>query len=202
MTIVEIEAKKTQLEVEMTTALEAAKVLEPGSPEFDEAYARHLAAKSAIAKIPDEIAKAKLAENADAIKAAAATVGEAIAQVVDGFKVADLIGVPVVALRYAIDSEGNKLVIFNPVTQARSTGLKGERKSKGAGHTMIVAPDGTRLSCTKFVTANATDAEKATQEFKYPHAVVDSKAKFDKFCESHNLTGYIYELPGAEEPAS
>ncbi|KKL10948.1 hypothetical protein LCGC14_2550710, partial [marine sediment metagenome] len=65
MTILEIEAKKTTLEGELSTALEAAKVLTPATVEFDEAYGRYLAAKTALARIPDEVAKAKQVENAD-----------------------------------------------------------------------------------------------------------------------------------------
>lgn len=197
-TIVEIEAKQKTLEAEMSTSIEAAKVLTPATPEFDEAYSRYLAAKASIAKIPDEIATAKLAENAEAIATAGAQVAEAIEQLVDGLKVADLIGVPVTALRYAKDAEGKKLVIFNPVTKVRAAGA---RRGRGAGRTSIIDPQGEKWSLTKFVLAHASDTEKASPEYKYPHTQVDSKPKFEKFCEAHSLTGYTYELPTTEGEA-
>jgi len=198
-TVQEVEAKKVKLEADMATALVAAQALVPATAEFDEAYSRYLAAKSAIAKIPYEISKAKLAENATVIATAAGQVAEAIAQLCEGLKVVDMIGAPVTALRYAIDAEGKKLVVFNPVTKLSSTTSK--REAKGAGHTVIVDAEGNRLSLTKFVLANATEAEKASPEYKYPHSQVDSKPKFEAFCESHSLTGYVYETPkqaGAE----
>jgi hypothetical protein len=80
-------------------------------------------------------------------------------------------------------------------------GPKGERKVS-AGHTKVVSPDGSKLSLTKFVMANATDAEKSSPAYKYPHTRVDSKPKFDQFCESHGLTGYVYEVPEAEAVTS
>jgi len=199
MTVTEVEAKKTNLETELTTALAAAKVLEPATPEFDEAYGRYLTAKAAIAKIPDEIASAKLAENADAIKSASATVAEGITQLLEGLKVAELLGKPVIALAYhrAVNADGtiSTGVNFNPTVHIKASGPKVAKEAKGAGHTMIVGPDGARLSLTKFVLTNATDAEKASPEFKYPHTRVDSRPKFDAFVASHNLTGYTYETP-------
>lgn len=200
-TIVEVEAKQTTLNAEMSTALEAAKVLTPATPEFDEAYSRYLAAKASIAKIPDEIAAAKLSENADAIKIAGVQVADAIAQLIDGLKVAELLGKPVEALRYAVDAEGKSLVVFNPIIKVKSSGAK---KGKGTGRTVIVDAQGDKWSLTKFVLENATEAEKdANNEafLKYPHTAVDTKPKFEKFCEAHSLTGFIYELPSAEGEA-
>lgn len=195
MTTQEVETKKTGLEAEIETALEAAKVLTPATPEFDEAYGRYLAAKANLAKIPEEFAKAKLAENAEAIATAGSQVAEAIGQLVDGLKVADLLGTPVTALRYFVDAEKKAGVVFNPIAKIKSTG---KREAKGTGRTVIVDTEGNRLSLTKFVLAHATDAEKASDEFKYPHSQVDSKPKFEKFCEAHSLTGYTYELPSSE----
>ena len=203
MKIVEVEAKQKALEAELTTALEAAKVLTPATAEFDEAYSRYLGAKANIAKIPEELAKARQSENAEAIAQCGTQVGEAIGQLIVGLKVADLLGVPVTALRYAIDAEGKVLVVFNPVTKVRATG--GKREAKGGGRTVIVDPEGNRLSLTKFVLAHATDAEKASPEYKYPHSQVSSKPKFEEFCQTHSLTGFTYELPqagGADEAAS
>lgn len=206
MTVIEVEQKRTQLEAEMQTALTAAKVLVPATPEFDEAYSRYLNAKAGIAKIPDEIAKAKLAENAEAINAAGATVAEAIAQLVEGLKVAELIGSPVIALRYyrtvSKDEAGNEKVstgvAFNPVTQLKAKGAP--KEAKGHGRTIIIAPDGSKLSPTKFVlqsrTKEETDAA-AAKEHDYPHTFVDTKPKFDAWCVAHNLTGYIYEVPAS-----
>ena len=196
MTVQEIEAKKVKLEAELNMALTAAKVLTPATAEFDEAYGRYLAAKAAIACIPDEIAKAKLSENAAAIAAAGASIAEAIIQVAEGLKVAQLLGKPVNALSFYMDAAGKAMVVFNPVTRVTSPGRASDKKDKGAGHTMIVGPDGTRYSLTKFVLAFATEAEKATPEYKYPHAQVASKPKFEAFCTAHNLTGYVYETPG------
>lgn len=194
MTVTEVEAKQKTLEAEMATALEAAKVLTPATPEFDEAYSRYLSAKASIAKIPDEIAAAKLAENAEAIATAGASVAEAITQLCDGLKVADLLGKPVEALRFAIDAEGKALVVFNPVIRVAAARKKGV---KGAGRTVIIDPAGEKWSLTKFVLEHATDAEKATPEYKYPHSQVATKPKFEAFCEAHKLTGYTYELPSA-----
>ena len=196
MTIVEIEAKQASLEAKLVTALEAAKVLTPATTEFDEAYGVYLGAKADLTKIPAEIAAAKLAENANAIKVCADQVAEAIGQLVDGLKVADLLGVLVTALRYAIDTEGKALVVFNPVIKAKATG--GARESKaGTGRTVIVDSNGERWSLTKFVLANATEAEKSSPEYKYPHTKADSKPKFEAFCVEHNLTGYTYQTAEA-----
>ena len=199
--IAEIEAKKTTLESALATALEAAKVLTPATPEFDEAYGRYLTAKAALVKIPDELAAAMRLENKAAIDADATVACDAIFQLVEGLKVADKLGVPVVALRYyrieRTDGEGKvsveQGVVFNPV--ASKAAPKGERKTKGAGHTQIVTPEGERLSLTKFVLANATEEDKASDKFKYPHSFVDSKPKFDTFCTSHSLVGFTYETP-------
>lgn len=199
LTVTEVEEKQVKLEAELSTALEAAKVLTPATAEFDEAYSRYLAAKAAIAKIPDELSKAKIAENSAVIATAGSQVADAIEQLIEGLKVSELIGAPVTALRYAIDAEGKKLVVFNPVTRLASSG--GKREAKGTGHTMIVDPEGNKLSLTKFVLANATDEEKASEAFKYPHTQVDSKPKFEAFCESHNiaLAGFVYETPKQAE---
>lgn len=203
MTIVEVEAKKTNLEAEIATALEAAKVLTPATAEFDDAYGRYLAAKANLAKIPDEMAKARQAENADAIKACGTQIADAIGQLVDGLKVADLLGIPVITLSYAKGADGVALVVFNPVTKVAGAGKK--REAKGTGRTVIVDPEGNRLSLTKFVLANATDEEKdsgSDKFLKYPHAAVDTKPKFEAFCEAHQITGCTYETAQAAEEAS
>lgn len=212
MTIQEIEAKKVQLETEQATALEAAKVLTPATPEFDEAYGRYLAAKAGIARIPDEIAKAKLIENAEAIKVAGNTVAEAVTQLVDGLKVSELLGTDVIALRYfrvvtpaseGVEASVSTGVVFNPILKL--SGGKGGTKKEGAGRTIVVDSAGERLSLTKFVLATCSEAEKASPEFKYPHAQVNTKPKFEAYCQAHSLTGYTYELPGkaqAEPEAS
>lgn len=192
-TVIEVEAKKTSLDAELATALEAAKVLTPATPEFDEAYGRYLSAKAALAKIPDEVAAAKQSENAEAIAQCATQIAEAVKQLVEGLKVAELLGVPVKSLRYVVDDEGKLKVTFNPVVVVKATGAgKGH---KAGGHTTILTPEGEHLSLTKFVLAHATEEEKATPEYKYPHAQVDSQPKFTKFCEAHSLTGFVYEMP-------
>jgi len=194
LTVIEVEAKQVKLEAEMSTALVAAQALTPATAEFDEAYGRYLKAKAEIAKIPDELSKAKIAENSAVIATAGAQVADAIQQLVTALDVEKLVGTPVIALRYAVDAEGKGLVVFNPITRVASAGSK--REAKGTGHTVIVDPEGNRLSLTKFVLANATDDEKASDAFKYPHTQADSKPKFDAFCEAHGLTGFVYELPG------
>lgn len=198
-TVLEVEAKAEQLTVEMTTALEAAKVLTPATPEFDEAYGRYLASKAGIAKIPAEIATAKVAENAGAIAAAEVTVSEAIAKLLEGLKVAELIGEPVIALRYyriaKADEAGVETVSigakFNPVAALKKTGAS----KAGTGRTTIVSADGSHQSLTKFVLEHATEEEKGTDAYKYPHTQVDSKPKFEAFCTAHNLSGFVYQLP-------
>lgn len=202
-TVQEVEAKKTTLEAEQATALEAAKVLTPATAEFDEAYGRYLAAKASLLKIPDEIAAATLAANAELIATAGAQVAEAIGQLLTGLEVEKLVGKPVICLRYAVDSESKALVVFNPIIKVASTRKAGA--TKGGGRTVIVDGEGNRLSLTKFVLAHATEAEKATDEYKYPHALVATKPKFEAFCTGHSLTGYTYELPSEtteETPAS
>jgi len=196
MTIVEVQAKETALRTEMGTALEAAKVLTPATPEFDEAYSRYLAAKANLAKIPTELTAARVAENAGAIQVCAAQVAEAIGQLVVGLKVADLTGAPVTALRYAIDADGKALVVFNPVTIVRTKSF-GSKVTGGAGRTVVVDPAGERWSLTKFVLTNATEAEKASPEYKYPHSQVATKPKFEAFCQTHQLVGFTYEAPKA-----
>ena len=206
MNLQEIEVKEKQLVVEMTTALEAAKVLTPATPEFDEAYTRYLASKASIAKIPTEIAAAKVAENAVAIAAAEVTVAEAVAKLLEGLKVADLIGEPVIALRYyrivKTDEAGVETVStgakFNPTAVSKKTGAR----KPGTGRTTVVSADGTKQSLTKFVLEHATAEEAASDEYKYPHTQVDSKPKFEKFCESHKLTGFTYQLPSEEGESS
>lgn len=199
LTVKEVVAKEAQLNIELSTALEAAKVLTPATSEFDEAYGRYLSAKANIAKIPNEIAQAKLSENAVAIAASGVTLAETIAKVLTGLKIEELLGVPVKNLTYAVDSEGVRKVVFNPTIHVKSTsGAKGEPKG---GRTMIVAPDGARLSCTKFVEAHITDAEKSSADFKYPHTVIDSKPKFEAFCTARNLVGYVYDVPGKSDTA-
>lgn len=204
----EIEAKQVTLEAEQNTALEAARVLTPATPEFDEAYARYLGAKAAIAKIPDEIATAKLAENKAAIDAAAITVTEGITQLVDGLNVGDLLGKPVISLRYfrvvSTDDAGVETIstgtVFNPVTKVSTKGA-GKSAGKGTGRTVVVDAEGNRLSCTKFVLAHATDSEKtdgSEDYIKYPHTAIDTRPKFDKFCETHGLAGFTYEVPQAD----
>lgn len=209
MTVQEVELKRAQLESVRDTALEAAKVLAPATSEFDEAYGRYLNAKTSLARIPDELAKARVAENADAIKTAGVTISEAITQLIEGLGVANLLGTPVIALRYyrvaGKDVAGKESVsmgvVFNPIIGTKGAG-KAPKEAKGIGHTMIVGPDGTKYSLTKFVLAYTTEAEKASADYKYPHTKVDSKPKFDAFCVARNLTGYTYEAPGKAPEAS
>lgn len=200
MTTVEIETKKTTLETEMSTALTAAQALTPATPEFDDAYGRYLKSKADLAKIPEELAKAKLAENSEAIAVAGGQVSEAITQLIAGLKVEELLGTPVISLRFAIDSEGKALTVFNPVTKVASTRKAGEAKS--AGRTSIVDSEGNKFSLTKFVLAHATTEEKDSKSdkfLKYPHVAVDTKPKFDAFCEAHSLIGFVYTLPETNE---
>jgi hypothetical protein len=196
MTIQEIETREKALHAEMTAALEGAKGKKPASAEFDEAYGKYLAAKANLAKIPAELAKAKAEANSGALKSVGETVAQAIAKLVEGLKVAELLGEPVKVVRYIVGEDGVAVVGFNPTTRIATKGPKGERKT-GNGHVAIIAPDGSKQSLTKFVLAHATDAEKASKEFKYPHSQVDTKPKFDAFCASHNLTGFVYEVPEA-----
>jgi len=195
MTIAEVEAKGTALQTEMAAALESLKGKKPASAEFDEAYGKYLGAKAALSKIPAEIAKAKAEQNAGALKSVATTVSEAITKLCEGLKVAELMGEPVATVRYVVIN-GVASVDFNKTVRLATKGPKGERKAAN-GHVAIIAPDGSKQSLTKFVLAHATDAEKSSKEFKYPHTQVDTKPKFDAFCASHNLSGFVYEIPEA-----
>lgn len=200
MTVIEVNEKETRLQTEMSTALEASKVLEPGTPEFDEAYSRYLESKNALVKIPEERQKALQAENAEKIAEAAKVVGDAVIELCTQLGVEALLGTPVIAYRMAKDSEGKIISVFNPITKVTTTGKKtGTRK----GHTIIVTPEGERLSLTKFALSQMSESQKTegSEDYvKYPHSLVDTKPKFDAFCESHNLTGYVYERPSDSEP--
>lgn len=206
MTIIEVEAKKTTLETTMQTALVAAKTLEPATPEFDEAYGRYLSAKASLAKIPGELAAAKQAEHAEAIKADCATMGAAIRELVVGLGIAEKIGEPVISVVWTQGATGidgkvpEPVVAVNPKVVIKATG--GKREAKAGGHNMIGYPDGTQKSLTKFVLEFATDAEKASPEYKYPHTRADSKPKFEAFVAAHSLTGYTYIVPGKAESAA
>ncbi|GAH37999.1 unnamed protein product, partial [marine sediment metagenome] len=104
---------------------------------------------------------------------------------------------PVTALRYFTDAEGKVGVVFNPVMKVTA---KGTPRTPGTGRTVIVDTEGNKLSLTKFVLAHATDAEKASPEYKYPHSQVATKPKFEAFCTAHALTGYTYDTTsGATE---
>lgn len=198
-TVSEVKTKETTLNTEIATQLEAIKVLTPATPEFDEAYTRYLTSKASLAKIPDEIAQALLAENADAIAVVATQTADAIVQLVTGLKVNDLIGCEVTALRMYTDSDNKKHVVFNPVTVIKASG---KRSEKSQGRTVITDSEGNSQSLTKFVLAHATEDEKLTDAYKYPHVRVATKPKFDEFCESHNLTGFNYILPSSEGEAN
>ena len=199
MTVQEIEAKRVKLEAELTTALEAAKVLTPATAEFDDAYGRYLAAKANIAKIPAEIAAAMKAEHANAIKADCVTLAESIRQLIDGLGIKAKLGEPVISVVWTQGATGIDGVVpapvvhINPTVKARSA--SGTREPKVGGRTLIKAPDGTTQSLTKFVLEHITEAEKLTPEYKYPHAQVSSRPKFMAFCEAHGLTGYEYITP-------
>ncbi len=206
MTIAEVEAKKTTLETTIATALEASKALAPGTTEFDDAYGRYLSAKLALAKIPEELAVAKRTENAEVIKAGASTIGAAIRELIAGLELASKLGEPVISVVWTQGQAGldgvipEPVVLINPKTVAKAPSAKHEAKT--GGRTMIGYPDGTQTSLTKFVGEFATDAEKASPEYKYPHTRVDSKPKFEAFCTAHNLTGYTYITPSVATPTS
>ena len=211
MTVQEVETRKAQLETLRDTALDAAKTLIPATAEFDEAYGRYLSAKASLAGIPAELAKALMAQNSEAIKVAGIQLADGITEMIAGLNIAALLGTPVVALRYyripSKDAEGKESisqgVVFNPTTQAKAAGIKSKGESKGAGHTQIVGPDGTKQSLTKFVMAHMSKPAGLGEKAWYPHTEVDSNPKFDVFCVAHNLVGYAYQLPGkVEEPAS
>lgn len=194
MTVQEVEAKEVGLVTERDTALAAAKELEPGSIEFDQAYNRYSAARVNLLKIPDELVAAKQQENAGEIAAAKATIVEGIETLLVGLNVSDLLGTKIRCINYTVDAEDKGGLAFNPIV--KSPAKMAPRESKSGGRTMIALPDGTKQSPTKFVLAHATEAEKATFSVnKPPHLKVDTKPKFDAFCIAHNLTGYTYEMP-------
>jgi len=197
MTVLEVNQKQAKLQAEMATALEAAKVLIPATPEFDEAYGRYLGAKSGLAKIPTELAVATKAEHADAIKADGVTMAQSIKQLIDGLGIDAKLGEPVKKLVYDVFESG-PAVTFNPTVTVRAT-KAGKGEPKAGGRTVAKLPDGSTMSLTKFVLEHATEAEKASPEYKYPHGVVSSKPKFEAFCAVHGLTGYEYVIPGKAE---
>jgi hypothetical protein len=200
MTIQEIEAKEKQLQAEMAAALTEAKTAKPATEAFDVTYGKYLAAKGNLAKIPAELAKAKAEANSGALKAVGATVGEAIGKLVEGLKVAELLGEPVKVVRYIVNDDGSVTVGFNPTTRLATKGAPRERKAAN-GHTQVVSPDGTKQSLTKFALAHASDEEKKACTYKTgvtPHVLIDTKPKFDAFCVAHNLSGFVYEVPSVE----
>lgn len=198
MLIKEVETKQKALETELDVALTAAKVLTPATPEFDNAYGRYLGAKANLAKIPAELAKAKVDENAGAINAAGAEIAKSILELVKGFEVEKLLGTPVICLNYVV-AEAGPMVVFNPVRKVGSGGSKGG--TRGGKRTVITTPTGETLNCTQFVMRHATVAEKATTAYHNPHTFVDTQPKFDAFCLSHGLSGHAYCKPENDTPA-
>lgn len=197
MTVIEVLEKQKNLENIVMTSLEATKVLEVGTPEFDEAYGMYLGAKSSLAKIPDELASAKKAENSEAIKADSAAIASAVKELVAGLGLAEKLGEPVKSVVWTQGATGDDGIVpepvvhVNPTVSVKSTGPKSAR-TPSTGRTVIGYPDGSQKSCTKFVLEFATEVEKATPEYKYPHTRVDSKPKFEAFCTAHNLSGFSY----------
>jgi len=195
MTVQEIETKKTQLEAELNTALEAAKVLTPATPEFDDAYGRYLGAKAGLAKIPGELAATKRAENANAIKADCAVLADGIGKLVAGMGLEAKLGSPVISVVWTQGAAGIDGVVPAPVVHinptVKSVGNKRvPTSSGGSGRARVRCPNGEFTTPTRFVLDHATDAEKASPEYKYPHGLVSTQPKFETFCLAHNLIGY------------
>ena len=228
-TILEVNQKEQNLKTTIETTLLAVKSLIPATPEFDEAYTRYLTAKSELTHIPELLQQAKLSENSDKIKSAGLTIAEGIKKLIEGLGVKELLGSDVLTLNYHVetvkgstDAQGvvtadsfKSVVVFNPKTIVKSTTGKADKSaaktdSDKTGHNTIVNTNVTpnvTLSLTKFVNLTATEAEKLTAEYKYPHTRVDSLPKFNEYIKSHNLTGYTYvkgskKLSEAEQPVS
>lgn len=192
-----VERQKVELEISMATAIEASKVLSPGSQEFDEVYGRYLRAKADLARIPIRLVEAKLQDNAGAIATAGAAVGEAITNLLVGLKVEDLLITPVMFLTYGV-VEGKVIVRFNPITTLAPS-HKGEGVGRGRGRggkrPHIISSDGTELTITEFVTPYLTTEEKDPKSSKYvkwPHVCVDSLEKFGTFCKAHQIADGTY----------
>ena len=197
MTVIEVEQKKAQLEATVKNEFDEAKKCKAGSDDFDLHMSAYLKAKSDLSKIDSEFAKAKESEKTNLIKADCDAIGQAITQLLTGLKVADKLTEPVKSLVYVIDSEGKVQVTINKVTKLKSAGATSE--GKGKGHTKIIDSAGNELSVTAFIKAHATEAELTSKAFVYPHTQADTKAKFEAFCKSHNLTGYEYRIPAKTE---
>lgn len=193
MTVTEVTERKATLETTMKESQTKLKGLKPFSEEFDTIMAEYLKAKSQLAKIDDEFAKAKADEATNAVKSQCATIAISITKLIAGLEIEKLISEPVRSVVYVVDSEGKASVTINKVTKLRASGTPGE--GKGKGHTKIVDGSGNEHSITGFIKAHATADELKTDAYKYPHTVADTKAKFDEFCKAHNLTGYEYRLP-------
>jgi len=211
MTVQEIKAKKSRLEAELTMALEAAKVLAPVTPEFDDAYGRYLNVKAALLRIPEELVAALKVEHAGAIKVWGVLFAEHVQQLIKGLRteeggpaIEELLGEPVVSLVWIQGATGIDKVVpapvayINPTTKVKGTGGKSEPKKTG-GRTFIKTPAGETMSLTKFALQHASPEEIATCTYKTgvtSHVLVDSKPKFLAFCTAHGLTGYEYIMPG------
>jgi len=198
MTLAELDKRAVELQSIIANQLATAQKLQAGSVEFDEAYGGYLASKAELAKMPELKRQAQVAENKVAIDAAGKTVAEAIQKLIAGLKVSELLGEDVKTLRYYVEESGTVSVIFNPKAMLRPKG----KAVKSGGRTIITDSEGNTTSVTKFVLAHATEAEKASKAFDYPHTQCDTEAKFQDFCVKHNLTGFTYSKPIAqEEPA-
>ena len=217
-TVADVEAKKTELESAMGIAVEALKILIPGTVEYDEVVTRYLGDKAALLKIPDERVAAKVAENHDRIVTAKATLTEAITRAIGTLGLEELIGGPVKTLTYynvpSKDAQGvatlSSGIVLNPLSEEARRKIRARMKAKKdsdeaevkSKRAKIVRPDGTSTSPTQFVKDTlgpegvAAEAQKATDAGNanwYPHTFIDSQAKFEEFCEKYSLVGYTRE---------
>lgn len=206
--VAEVQAREVTLKATISTALEAAKALTPGTPEFDDAYGRHLAAKTALAAIPGELLEARKADNTAKINAALITIGLVVRGAVQKLNLADLICEPVTSVVWSQGATGldgvvpEPLVTVNPKILGRATGPKAAKTAKPEGEGEVAKrlkvkyPDGSIVSRTAFVTQFATSEKEDVTAFKTPHTFIidaahpNDSTKFDEFCAAHNLTGY------------
>ncbi len=197
--IPEVQAKQTTLEAQLAELVALVPTLQFGTEEYNAKAEEYLSVRKSLANMPAELAAAQKEANASEINAASAAVAEAITKLVEGLKVAELLGEPVTGLRYfnvaSKDDAGVETmsagVVFNPLTKVPSTRAPKDGGEATGTRQAVVTASGEKMSKTAFVKACTTLTAEEQAE-KYPHALVASGPKFEAFLKAHP------ELAGAK----
>jgi len=60
-------------------------------------------------------------------------------------------------------------------------------------HLIVRTPEG-NMSLTRFVMTHVKPGELSDIEARYPHVFIDTQAKFNRFCQKHNLDRRRYKM--------